>query len=117
VADFLLLTKNAVRTEIFALRTQDSTGQSLWKFGRRVVLNRACGKHGGDQQTDHVRELRISKTEMGEKLGETRAAQSFDDNREYVDGNGQFINLTKMLQDINLPYLNLSNEIASKLGM
>jgi hypothetical protein len=124
VADFLLLTKNDVRTEMFAQRITDSTGQRITKFGRRVVLNPAniWGKHGEDQQRDDVGELRISEMEMAKELDETRVTKCFYDNRAFVEhsnnGNdGQFINLTKMLQEKNLRYLNLSNEFASKLGM
>jgi hypothetical protein len=121
VADYLLLTKKRIRTEIFAVNEGGHSDADLqWKIGRRIVFS----EKQLSEIHSKVEDWDIFKTGMAEILGETRARNCFVHNYEFVEGtniDGQqqqkhFLSMSKIVMDSNSPYLNLSSSFAKRLG-
>jgi hypothetical protein len=98
---------------------------ATWTFGRRIVLSQPniCQINGGHPNVpkDDVKNFIISEKTMTQILGHERAEKCFVDNHKFVGANEgkhkegeHFLSMKKM---DNLPYLNLSTHIATKLGM
>jgi hypothetical protein len=125
VADFLLLTKKEIRTEIFAEKTGGNWLTNhfnpKWRIGRRIVLSQAqiLQIHNNEQSNKNEEEKwHIYKTEMVKLFKENGTRKCFAVNHEFIESrNGKkFLNLSKILVEYNSAHFELSSGIAAKLG-